>query len=317
VTRPYSIARRTRRWLHGLVVALLLVIATIAALQLQAWRDREREARLRAAHTLSGTVERHPEFRSEVLGGTRRVWVYLPPSYAREPERRFPVLYLQDAQNVFDGATAFLAGKEWEVDETVERLVGEGRIEPLIVVAVDNGGERRIFEYTPTRDRRQEGGGGADAYGRMLVEELKPWVDRTYRTRPEPEQTGIGGSSMGGLVSLYLGLKRPDVFGRIAALSTSVWWDDRFLVRFVDALPSKPDTRVWVDIGTSEGFSAVPDTRALRDALVRKGWREGADLRYVEAAGAPHDETAWAKRMPAVLEFLFPPDLPARGTAPQ
>jgi len=137
---------------------------------------------------------------------------------------------LQDAQNVFDGATAFLAGKEWEVDETAERLAGEGRIEPLIVVAVDNGGERRIFEYTPTRDRRHEGGGGGDTYGRMLVEELKPWVDRTYRTRPDPEHTGIGGSSMGSLVSLYLGLKRP-----------------------------------------------------------------------------PHNETAWAKRMPAVLEFLFPP----------
>ena len=121
----------------------------------------------------------------------------------------------------------------------------------------------------------------------MLVEELKPWVDRTYRTRPEPEHTGIGGSSLGGLVSLYLGLKRPDVFGRIAALSTSAWWDDRFIVRFVDALPSKPDTRVWMDIGTSEGSSAVPDARALRDALVRKGWREGSDLRYVEAAGGP------------------------------
>jgi predicted alpha/beta superfamily hydrolase len=86
-----------------------------------------------------------------------------------------------------------------------------------------------------------------------------------------------------------------------------VWWDDRFIVRFVDALASKPDTRIWIDIGTSEGFTAVPDTRALRDALVRKGWHEGSDLRYFEAPGAPHDETAWAKRMPAVLEFLFPP----------
>ena len=307
MTEPGSIARRTRGWLHGLAAALLFAVAAFAALQLQAWRDREQEARLREAHTLTGTVERHPEFRSEILGGTRRVWVCLPPSYAREPGRRFPVLYLQDAQNVFDGATAFLAGKEWEVDETVERLVGEGRIEPLVVVAVDNGGERRTIEYTPTRDPRHGGGGGADAYGRMLVEELKPWVDRRYRTRTEPEHTGIGGSSLGGLVSLYLGLKRPDIFGRIAALSTSAWWDDRFIVRFVDALPSKPDTRIWIDIGTSEGFPAVPDTRALRDALVRKGWREGSDLRYFEAPGAPHNETAWAKRMPAVLEFLFPP----------
>jgi predicted alpha/beta superfamily hydrolase len=216
------------------------------------------------------------------------------------------VLYLQDGQNVFDGATAFLAGKEWEVDETVERLAGEGRIEPLIVVAVDNGGERRLVEYTPTRDPHAPAGGGADLYGRMLVEELKPWVDRTYRTRPERGHTVIGGSSLGGLVSLYLGLKHPEVFGGIAALSTSAWWDDRFIARFVDALPGKPDTRIWSDVGTREDSSAVSDARALRDALVRKGWREGEDLRHLEAEGAPHDETAWAKRMPAV-EFLFPP----------
>jgi predicted alpha/beta superfamily hydrolase len=299
-------ARWTRRFLQALALALLLALAAIAAWQVQRWRDREEETRLREIHTLTGRVERHPDFRSALLGTTRRVWVYLPPQYPREPERRFPVLYLQDGQNVFDGATAFLAGKEWEVDETVERLAREGRIEPLIVVAVDNGGERRVVEYTPTRSARAPDGGGADLYGRMLVEELKPWVDRTYRTRPGREHTGIGGSSLGGLVSLYVGLGHPDVFGRVAALSTSAWWDERFIVRFVDALPARPDTRVWTDIGTSEGSAAVRDARALRDALVRKGWREGVDLRYLEAERAPHDETAWAKRMPAVLEFLFP-----------
>jgi predicted alpha/beta superfamily hydrolase len=304
-TSPAS--RWPRRLAGGLVVTLLLAAVLVAAWQLQRGRDREAEARLRQVHTRAGTVERHPDFHSAVLGATRRVWVYLPPQYAAEPARRFPVLYLQDGQNVFDGATAFLAGKEWEVDETVERLAREGRIEPLVVVAVDNGGERRLVEYTPTPDRRGPDGGGADAYGRMLIEELKPWVHRTYRARPERETTGIGGSSLGGLVSLYLGLKHPEVFGRIAALSTSAWWDDRFIARFVDALPAKPDTRLWTDIGTREDRSAVPDARALRDALVRRGWREGVDLRYVEAEGAVHNETAWAKRMPAVLEFLFPP----------
>jgi predicted alpha/beta superfamily hydrolase len=290
-----------------LLVLLLLAAATLAAWRLQAWRDREEETRLREVHTLAGTVELHPEFHSALLGQARRVWVYLPPQHPAEPERRFPVLYIQDGQNVFDGATAFLAGKEWEVDETAERLIGEGKIEPLVVVAVDNGGERRAFEYLPTRDARAGGGGGANLYGRMLVEELKPWVDARYRTRAGREDTGIAGSSFGGIVSLYVGLRYPEVFGKIAALSTSVWVDDRFIVRFVDALPAKPDTRVWVDIGTREGPSSVPDARALHDALLRKGWREGADLRYVEADGAVHNEVAWAKRMPAVLEFLFPP----------
>ena len=288
--------------------ALLLVVATIAGLRLQAWRDREHDARIRLVHTLTGTVERHSDFRSDALGANRRVWVYLPPHYAREPERRFPVLYLQDGQNVFDGATAFLAGKEWQADETVERLSEAGRIEPLVVVAVDNGGEHRAFEYLPTRDRQVGDGGGAALYTRMLVEELKPWVDRTYRTRPGRESTGIGGSSFGGVLALHAGLARPEVFSRIAALSTSAWVDDRFLVRFVDALSAKPDTRIWTDIGTREASSAVSDARALRDALVRKGWREGDDLRHVEAEGAVHDETAWAKRMPEVLEFLFPPE---------
>ena len=119
-------------------------------------------------------------------------------------------------------------------------------------------------------------------------------------------------------MSLYLGLGHPEVFGGIAALSPSVWWDDAWVVRFVDACRSKPDTRVWVDIGTREGDEAAPMTRRLRDALVRKGWREGVDLRYVEAAGARHDEGAWAARTPDVLRFLFPPPAapaPAPGPA--
>ena len=302
--------RRRFRLRDVLVAAALLGAAAVAAWRIRLWRDHEEEARLRQVHTLAGAVEPHPEFRSVVLGATRRVWVYLPPQYAQEPERRFAVLYMQDGQNVFDGATAFLAGKEWEVDETVERLSREGRIEPLIVVAVDNGGPRRAFEYTPTRDARAKDGGGADVYGHVLLDELKPWVDRTYRTLPGPGHTGIAGSSLGALAALYLGLEHPDVFGRIAALSPSVWWDDRWILRFVAALPSRPETRIWTDIGTAEGKDAAPDARALRDALVRKGWREGLDLRYVEAVGAVHNETAWAKRMPGVLAFLFPPASP-------
>ena len=123
----------------------------------------------------------------------------------------------------------------------------------------------------------------------------------------EPDLGRFGGSSFGGVLALHAGLTHPGVFSRIAALSTSAWIDDRFLVRFVDALAAKPDTRIWTDIGTREASSAVADARALRDALVRKGWREGEDLRHVEAEGGVHDETAWAKRMPEVLEFLFPP----------
>ena len=104
-----------------------------------------------------------------------------------------------------------------------------------------------------------------------------------------------------------MGLRHPEVFGKIAALSTSVWVDDHYIVHFVEGLSARPESRVWIDTGTREGRRAVPDARALRDALVGRGWREGVDLRYLEAEGALHNELAWAKRVPAVLEFLFPP----------
>jgi len=289
--------------LLALLAAFLL--AVLAARRLQGWRDGEEQARLRETHTLAGNVRTH-QLRSRALGESRRVWVYLPPQYSRETKRRFPVLYMQDGQNVFDGATAFIAGKEWEVDEAAEKLIREGRIEPLIVVAVDNGGERRVDEYTPTRDASVGQGGGLERSSRMLREELKPWVDTTFRTRTEPASTAIAGSSLGALAALELALRHPDVFGHAAALSISAWWDEGVLARLVDGLGSRPDVRVWLDTGTRESDRAVPQARQLRDALVRGGWREGSDLHYVEVEDGTHDEAAWARRVPDVLEFLFP-----------
>jgi len=294
-------------------VAALAALALYAGWRVRRWRSAQEEKRLRTIHTLTGNVTRM-SFGSEVLGADRNVWVYLPPGYDRGDDRRYPVLYMQDGQNVFDGATAFLAGREWQADETAERLVREGRIEPLIIVAVDNAGEGRTEEYTPTTHDGQ--GGGADRYRRFLVEELKPWVDGRWRTRPGPADTGIAGSSLGGLVSLWIGLGQPDVFGRIGTLSTSVWWDDGFILKFIDAVRGKTDACIWIDIGTREGAKALADARRLRDALEAKGWQDGIDLRYVEAPGAPHNETGWARRFPAVLEFLYPPREEAPGPAP-
>jgi predicted alpha/beta superfamily hydrolase len=301
---------RSRWRADGPLVGLLLaslVGVLFAASRLQAWRDREREIRLRRTHTLEGTVDLHAGFRSAVLGNTRSVAVYLPRQYLTEPDRRFPVLYVQDGQDVFDGATATVAGQEWQLDETTERLIGERRIDPLIVVAIDNAGPRRLYEYTASRDPASGDGGGADSYGRMLVEELKPWIDGRYRTRPDRESTGIAGCSLGGLASLYVGLRYSAVFSRIASLSTAPRWDDGFIVRFVDALPAKPETLIWIDVGSQEAPSSLAFARRLRDALVRKGWREGVDMRYLEAEGARHGVAAWALRLPEVLEFLDPP----------
>ena len=146
--------------------------------------------------------------------------VYLPPGYVEDTGRTYPVLYMHDGQNLFDPATAF-GGNEWRLDDTAEELIERGAIEPLIIVGIYNTGEQRIHEYTPTTDPKL-GGGKADLYGKMLVEEVKPFIEKTYRTLPGPENTGMGGSSLGGLVTLHLGIQYPQVFGKLAVLSPSV-----------------------------------------------------------------------------------------------
>lgn len=231
--------------------------------------------------------------------------VYLPPGYEEETERRYPVFYMHDGQNLFDGATSFVPGQEWRVDETAEELIRGGAIEPLIIVAIYNTGESRLAEYTPTADD-EHGGGQANLYGRLLVEELKPFIDERYRTLAGSQDTAIGGSSLGGLVSLYLGLRYPGEFGKLAVMSPAAWWDDQMIIRHVENLPERPESRIWLDIGTLEGRSAHRDALGLRDALVGRGWKLGEDLAFLEEKDAPHSEAAWAHRVDPMLRFLFP-----------
>ena len=256
---------------------------------------------------LTGDFRKHNKFRSRFLQNDRDVLVYLPPDYATNKTRRYPVLYLNDGQNLFDGKTAF--GQEWHVDETAQRLIESGAIEPLIIVGVYNTGAR-TDEYTPSNDPKYKVGGLADRYGRMLTEELKPFIDANYRTHADAARTGLGGSSLGGLVSLYLALRYPNTFGRIAVLSPSVWWSDKHILKAVKALPQKVPCRVWLDMGTREGGDEAGEhlhnARLLRDELLDKGWRLGSELYYYEAAGAEHTESAWADRIDLVLRFLFP-----------
>ena len=256
-------------------------------------------------HTRTGDIRTHAGFHSRYLEHDRTIVVYLPPGYDPPHAVRYPTLYLHDGQNVFDQATSF--GEEWRVDETAQSLIARRRIEPIIVVGVYNAGEHRVDEYTPTPRPDRGGGGQADEYGRMLVEELKPFIDATYKTFPEAANTAIGGSSLGGLLTMHLGLRYPTAFGKLAVLSPSVWWDDRVILREVDALAHKLPQRIWLDAGTREGGDVIADSRRLRDALVDKGWVAGKDLMYFEADGGEHNEHSWAARVGQVLEFLFPP----------
>src|SRR5947208_8817990 len=183
-------------------------------------------------HTLTGNIKLHRGFRSRILGNRRDIWVYLPPGYRRFSRTHYPVLYLHDGQNVFDAATSF-AGVEWGVDETSERLIRTRIIDPVIVVAVANVGEDRVHEYTPTPGvieakgrRKKRSRGLARLYGRFLMEELKPFIDRNYRTRRGPTFTGLGGSSLGGRVTLAIRIIYPQKFRRPMVMSPSVCSDN-------------------------------------------------------------------------------------------
>ena len=245
------------------------------------------------------------DFHSTVMGDSRDVMVYLPPQYEMDHERRFPVFYLHDGQNLFDQMTSYVPGHTWKAGSTADELALTREIEPVIMVGVANTGLRRMAEYTPTRDFKM-GGGEGERYGRLLIEELKPFIDRTYRTRAEAQETGLGGSSLGGLISLFLGLEHSEVFGRLAVMSPSVWWDHRSILQFVHQARPKPDLRIWMDMGTAEGSRHVRDADQLYQLLLRQGWRADVDLRYVKAEGGVHDEDAWAGRFGDVLRFLFP-----------
>ncbi|HEY3662540.1 MAG TPA: alpha/beta hydrolase-fold protein [Chthoniobacterales bacterium] len=262
-------------------------------------------------HTLTGDIRSHLQFESRILRNRRDVHVYLPLGYRRSRQRRYPVLYLHDGQNVFDAATSF-AGVEWGADESAQRLTKKRLIEPVIIVSVANTGDERIHEYAPSRGvidssatKKKRSRGLLRKYGRFLRDELKPFIDREYRTRPEAEFTGLGGASLGGLATLTLGLWFPQTFSRLAVMSPSIWWDDCVIYRILDRVEGKPPLKIWLDTGTEEpGWERARD---LRDRLVERGWRLDDDLQYTEALGANHSEGAWAARFEAVLRFLYPP----------
>lgn len=249
-------------------------------------------------------LRKHDNFRSKSLRNQRSLVVYLPPGYKEQPQRRFPVLYLHDGQNLFDASTAF-NGQDWHVGPTADAEIRGGRVEPLIIVGIYNTGKARIGEYTPTKVPRL-GGGRADRYGKFLLEEVMPFIHREYRAYGEGCKTGIGGSSLGGLVSLYLGMSRSDVFGKIAALSPSVWWNQRAIHRFAGTAPIRSRPRIWLDIGTREGPRMVEDVERYRDVLLSRGWQYERDLHYESVEGAEHNEQAWSQRVAPFLRFLYP-----------
>jgi predicted alpha/beta superfamily hydrolase len=275
------------------------------------WLDYE-EAYEGGESRVAGTVKVLRGVHSVELANTRDILVYLPPSYPTA-NQTYATLYMHDGQNLFDEATSF-AG-EWRVDEALEKLAEEG-IE-AIVVGVPNTGAERLQEYSPFHDARFGGGRAAD-YVKFIVETVKPLVDAAFRTTGERDGTATIGSSMGGLISLYAFFERPDVFGAVGAVSPSVGFARGALMDYLERARFVGG-RIYVDVGTNEGRPRNRDpldlrgspggyvqmVRDARDLLVRKGYREGRDLMYVEEEGAVHNEAAWAERLPKLLRFLL------------
>jgi predicted alpha/beta superfamily hydrolase len=233
-----------------------------------------------------------PDVASEQLGNQRDLIVYLPPSYF-ESERRYPVIYFQDGQNCFDRATSF-AGTEWGVDETLQNLAGEG-IE-AIAVGLPHAGEARLREYNPFPHVWK---GEGEAYLDWLLGSVKPVIDRDFRTLPDRPHTGIFGSSMGALISLYAFFRHPAIFGMVGAMSPAFWVGHGAIYRYIEQATFN-EGRIYLDNGTRE-MSA----RQMHRLLLQRGYQDGANLRYVTEKGGEHTESAWARRLPDALRFLL------------
>jgi predicted alpha/beta superfamily hydrolase len=249
----------------------------------------------------AGTFATIRNFWSPQLSNSRTLLVYLPPSYAQNPLKRYPVLYMHDGQNLFNAATSSF-GTEWQVDENIDALVATGAMDEVIVVGAYNTANR-IWEYTPCCDA-DYGGGGASTYERFLIDTVKPYIDASFRTLPGKANTAVMGSSLGGLLSFYLARRNPTVFGKAGCMSSSFWWNNEALTAEVQQSTAHVPVRFYLDAGTSS--DGLPQTTTMSQALRADGYVQGVDLDFVTAQGGSHDEASWAARVDVPLQWLFP-----------
>ena len=266
--------------------------------EISAWRNPVRPA------SIVGNIQVIEDFDIPQLNRTRRIWIYLPPDYDKGL-KRFPVLYMHDGQNLFADSTSFSG--EWGIDETLEAMYVNRSMPQIIVVGIDNS-EYRLSEYSPF-DFEYKGmhHGEAQFYGKFIVETLKPFIDKHYRTKKGRKYTAISGSSMGGLVSVYIALEHQSVFSKVGALSSAfgVCLDD--FVNYIHQTQKKYPIRFWLDLGSNEGeemeykVNQVPVIKAL----IQAGWEEDKEVKFTMYESARHHERYWRERFGDVLAYLW------------
>ena len=258
----------------------------------------------------TGDLRLH-EFHSRIFANKRFVRVWLPPGYDNpaSASQQYPVLYLNDGQNLFEASASF-TGVEWQVDETADRLIREGTIPPMIIVGLDNAGKDRLREYMPHRSLhpkmfRVQG----SRYPSFLFKEVMRFMASNYRVATGAGNTGLGGSSLGALISLYTAAVNPGVIGKLLLESPSLWASNRQIIRQSRTVKRWPD-RVFLATGTNEvgredrNRSVVDDVQELAGIFRRSGL-DDSRLRLRVEEGGTHHESAWARRFPEALTFLF------------
>jgi predicted alpha/beta superfamily hydrolase len=251
-------------------------------------------------------IEIIENFYSEILNNLRNIRIYLPPSYLIQKHKHYPVLYVHDGQNVFEGKKSY-SGESWNLHQMTDQLIKENMIEEIIIVAVDNMEEERLSEYA-----HQDGffkgekikGRGFD-YEKFLIRELMPYIAEEYRIKEGPGNTGLMGSSMGGLVTFNIGLRRTDLFSKLAVMSPSLWWGKSSPLEKINSYDYQNlNSQIWLDTGEAEGKfmsfteDVISELKYLKNNLK-------LDLTYYQVPDAIHSETAWAARVHCPLLYFY------------
>lgn len=244
--------------------------------------------------SIVGTVRYHHNFGSTYLKSIRNVVVWLPPSYLENTNKKYPVLYAHDGQNLFDHTN--LSGSEWRMDEIADSLMRKGEIEEFIIVAMANTKDRWI-EYNGTPE--------GENYLKFIVTELKPFIDKTYRTKTDRANTGIIGSSMGGLISFYAAYNYPQIFSKAACLSSGFFFDDGNIMNSIKTdLKPLHNSMVYLDCGGKDlDYDFLPSNQQVNELLQKD---KQMKVLYKEFPEDPHNEVAWSKRLDIPFKFLFP-----------